>query len=263
MAEALGYHIGFKLEDERVIARTDGERRILARTLLEQGRRCGLFVFGAADNHLHAGVAASRREAGAFAHRVECSLRHRLALPVSFQPAHLKPIADQRHAYSVFRYCLRQEGHHGTSCDPFYDASNLPDLLGLRVVGAFTAHNVRTHLPRVRRAELQGLLAVAELESIEPRVELVAEAAAAALGLPDLDGEARAVVLARAAAVEVGERLATDAQLASWLGVGTRTIERLRRKTIDAVLVSAVGSQLRLRSAGRQVALSASAQSTG
>src|SRR6185503_20611071 len=94
--------------------------------------------------------------------------------------------------------------HHGFTHDPFHDASNAPDLLGMRVLGTWTAAHVREHVPRIKRADLLGAI------GLEPDPDAVAfadgdvaAAAAAAVGAPSLTGRACDVTAARAAAIHL------------------------------------------------------------
>lgn len=85
--EAIGFHVTLRLADDRPIATSVADLRVLARVVLEQGEARGLVAFGAADNHLHAMLVSDRVNAGAFAHYVETSLRWRLRLRVPFEGA--------------------------------------------------------------------------------------------------------------------------------------------------------------------------------
>lgn len=244
----IGYHIMLRLEDDRVIAPTEGARRQLARIVLERGRAYRLLGLGSADTHGHLLAACGRRAAGELVRRVKIGLTRRLAPGIDFAPTRFKPISDQHHLERALLYVLRQQEHHGLSADPYHDGSNLLDLLGLRVLGAYTRENVRALVPRVRREDLLGCLGIAGLERpVEAPLELLAPAAAAAAGLAELVGSSADVNAARRAAIEVaGERrMARD--LATALGCSERTIKRLRSRPAKEALVTAVTLQVRLR----------------
>src|SRR5262245_5666905 len=131
---AIGYLLMLRLQDDRVIAPSPAERRLLARTVLRMTRRCFLLVFALVDTHVHLEVARCTREAaGELARRIELSLGRLLELPVGFERARVKTIVDQAHLAAAFRYTLRQDRHHGVDVDPLRDATSLPDLLGMRV----------------------------------------------------------------------------------------------------------------------------------
>ena len=84
----------------------------------------------------------------------------------------------------------------GFGSDPWHDASVLPDLLGLRVLGGDVRERVRERLPRVDRRRLLEILGV---EALHAGADLAigVEAAAAAVARADLSGKARCVVAAR------------------------------------------------------------------
>jgi hypothetical protein len=131
-----------RLSEDRVIATTAAERRLVARVVLKQGEQAGMFAMAAADTHLHAAAGCSERAAKKFAQRIGSSLRQRLGLPVGFLPTRPKPIQDIWHLRSALTYILDQSRRHGLATDPFFEATNLPDLLGLRVLGRYTVRNL-------------------------------------------------------------------------------------------------------------------------
>lgn len=242
----LGFHVNFRLADGRVLAPTVGARRCLARCLLQSGRNANLLALAAADNHVHFTAHCDRRTAAEVTRRSKLSLHHALDLEVPFVEAHYEPIHSLSHSYRSFWYDLRQEAHHGTSLDPLYEGTNLPDLLGLRVLGAYTRENVHRALPRVREAELWALFG--PLEPAPPRWDLLGEAAAAAIGVPTLVGRSEPIRLTRAAALVVARPVLGGLELAEQLHCGRRTIDRLRAQAVPPQLVTAVRRQLELRS---------------
>ena len=110
------------------------------------------------------------------------------------------------------------------------------------------ATSVRALLPRVGRAELLGWLG-ADLEQPAGSFDLLPDAAAAAVCLPALVGHSRAAREARRAAVQLVGRELSTRELSSLLGVGERTVKRLRTSHASAALLRAVDLQLRLRHA--------------
>lgn len=254
----LGYHLMIRLQDDRVLAPNPSDRRKLAVAVLRAARSSRLLSFGAADNHLHAAVVGDRREAGELARRIEIALHHRLHLPVCFERARLKAIVDQHHLASTFRYALSQERHHGTALDPLFDATNLPDLLGLRVVGGYTGEHVRSYLPRVGRAALLELLGFPALDTVAVAgrdwQRDLADAAAGAFGLVDLAGRSNAAREARRAASHVMRRAASVASIAAALRVEERTVYRLLAGPASADAARAVALQLQLRALLRTAA---------
>jgi len=184
----LGFHVRLRLRDDRVIAQSPAHRRALARIVLAQARRDRLLAFGVADTHLHLETGGDRAAAGQLARRIEIQTRLALPLPVGFSPAYFKPILNQSHLSHSFTYILKQESHHGLQSDLLHEASNLPDLLGLRLLGGYTVANVQAMLPRVRREALLEILGAPGLADSPCPPAFLAESAAAALGLADLSG---------------------------------------------------------------------------
>jgi hypothetical protein len=88
------------------------------------------------------------------------------------------------------------------------------------------------------------------VETLDERVVpgLLADAAAAALALPVLEGRATRVLLARCAAVQVGSASLYDRELVDVLGVSLRTVERARGVLLPPRLLRAVRLQMDLRS---------------
>ncbi|MCC6525744.1 MAG: hypothetical protein IT373_24065 [Polyangiaceae bacterium] len=250
MGTPLGWHIGMRLADDRVLASTPHERRLLSRGVLRHGERARLVAYRAVDTHLHAELLCERAEVGRFTRSVGSAVAAALGRQVPLHMSFVKPIADQRHGLATLRYILGQERHHGLDSDPFHEASNLPDLLGLRVLGAHTARVLGQAFPRVRRLELlEAFGGAASSEAQE--LELLEDAAAAAFALPDLRGRGPEIVVARRAAVQAAGRAATAGELARLLGAGVRTVERLRLQPCGPDLVAAVRGQWRLRSGWR------------
>jgi hypothetical protein len=233
-----------RLCDDRVIARNPGELRVASRVLFEQGRTRGLLAFSVVDTHVHALVACARVVAGKFARYSEAALRKRLGL-VPFDGARIRPILDQSHLRSAFLYVLRQHRRHGSSLDPAHDGSSLLDLLGLRVLDQTLAGRVRSHLPRLRAMDVAPDL-VAALRSLPVSLDLLAHAAAAAIGAASLQGQSPDVVAARRAAVHVAATLDAT-RIGELLSLDVRVVRRHRREEPDEPLVRAVRRQLRLQ----------------
>ncbi len=236
----LAHHVIVRHASNAVLARTPAERRVLARAVLAAGREAELFAFFAPDGHLHAAVGADRAAAGRFAQRVILALRAALPLEGRFDPAWIKPVEDQAHLRRLVPYVLGQAAHHGVDAIVGLDASNLPDLLGLRPLGAYTIPSLRARLPRLSGEELRGWLAVGELGA---RLDLahLADAAAAAAALPDLRGRSEEAVDARAAAIAAARGGGVDGKpLAAALGLPVSTFWRLAARPVAPALVNAV-----------------------
>jgi len=200
----IGHHLVLRLVDNRVIANTDAQRRVVACTVIEMAKDDRLLAFGLVDTHLHLEDAENRDRCGRLAQRVGSSLKQALKPVVRFVPVHREPIRSQSHLYRAFYYDLRQQDHHGVTTNPYHEASNLPDLLGLRVRGRQLTQHVRTLRPRVTRNDLLEVLGVPALpDDAAVDWDMLATAAAAAAGLPNLSGRRAEVVKARIAAVHL------------------------------------------------------------
>ena len=247
---ALGHHIVMRATADRVLAPTVVTRRALARSVLRVAADFRLLAMRAADTHLHLLVVGTREAAREFARRLAISLRR--ALDVAFAPARMTAVVDQRHLVNAFHYVLRQHARHDIASDPLFDASNLPDLLGMGVIRFATARCVSSLLPRVRRSDLSDLLGVPSLD--EPRPAALgdlADAAAGAVGLAHLADRTSAAVAARRAAVHVlaaspDAALSTVTVVAAARGVGRHCVRKMLDAPVDRTLVVAVTLQLRL-----------------
>ncbi|MBN1335216.1 MAG: hypothetical protein JXB39_04590, partial [Deltaproteobacteria bacterium] len=160
----IAWHLMFRLVDQRVIAPSTAERRTLARTVYESCAAGGLLAFRGSDTHLHAVVLCDRVMAGAIARNLAIRLRWALDLDTRFDATRFQPVQDQRHLSNAVEYVLRQDVRHGFENDRLHDASLLPDLLGLRLLGPEVVRRFREHLPRLGRSSLLGFLGVPDLE---------------------------------------------------------------------------------------------------
>jgi hypothetical protein len=247
MMPHLGHHIRIRLQDDRVIATTAEQRRLVARVVLHHGLRYNLVAMALADSHLHMEAVCDRIAAGRFAHGIEASLRQRMRLPVAFVQYPPKPIRSHRHFRNTFKYILTQHQRHGLPIDLLFEASNVPDLLGLRLVGRYTLDNVRRWLPRVRRTELLQWLSLSEWEPADGPLDQLEAATLAALCLDELRGSSQVVIKARRAMVEILGSRVSNQEVAQRLGVGPRTLRGLRRRPADPELVTAIRLQLGYR----------------
>lgn len=242
----IGQHIFIRLRDDRVIAPSTNHRRILARAVLKVGRDFGLLAFSAADTHLHLENVGRRDEGVELARRTKLSLWYQLSPGVRFTEPAMEEIKDQHHLSNAFTYILKQERRHGLDMDPLRDASNLPDLLGMRLLGQYTSSRVRQHLPRIKRAHLLECLGVQDLTPVDGPSDPVARAAAAAVGRAELTGRATEVTEARRAVIEIVGSGFGCTRTAALLGINRRTVYKLRQRPADAKLVAAVRLQLAL-----------------
>jgi hypothetical protein len=243
-----GHQVVLRLADDKILAPSVSARRRLASVVLSVARPFGLLSFRWSDTHGHLLTTEERAEAAEVARRVEIALQLAFAPGVPFERCRVTPIKDPWHLKSTFVYLLKQDDHHGFQHDLAREASNLPDLLGLRVIGTWTAARVREHLPRLRRGDL--LEAVGWRDPDRDGFELhgdLRDAAAAAVGAASLAGREPLIVGARCAAVHLASETWSDAQIAERLGITPRAVRRLRLTPPRKELVRAVRQQLVLR----------------
>ena len=241
----LAHHICLRLKNDQIIAPTPEERRILARVVLTKGKSNKLLAFSLADTHLHLLSGCMPGPSRELARRIELSLHFKLGLRIGFAPAHVNPVRDNRHNQNTFSYIMGQDVRHELQCDPFREASNLPDLLGLRPLGAYTARNVRQILPRIKRRDLIKHLGVESLElTTKPTGPALLQAGLMAAALPELKG--RLGMETRRAIIEVASPHMQMQEIATHLGVTRQTVRNLGKKPADPSLVRAVKLQTSL-----------------
>ena len=242
MAEPIGFHITMRVEGDRDLAATKESRRLFSRTVLRACRPFALLASNWVDTHGHLLTMGSREDAGEAVRRAQIALQLAMAPAAPFERARFTAIRDASHLRNVFRYILGQADHHGVQGDRFRDASNGPDLIGARVVGVWTAVNVRRYLRRLRRAHILEAMGLPDPEGIAPAIFDLRDAAAAAVAAPTLDGRTPDLLSARVAAVAVA---GLDA--ARLLGFPPRTLHRLRATPADPTIVRAIRQQLAMR----------------
>lgn len=298
------------------LARRGATARRLARIVYEHLEGQGLVGFGAADDHLHLQVASDRLTCGQQMRSLAGAIHKRLGHVVAFEPSRYRPIETSRHERNTYLYGFRQETRHGTSIDPLFDASSLPDRIGarvlltrarepidallqragrmreivvgiaanglsnggrdevaggldprdrrgsgvqalvrtrssgrqVRILGASTAALARRRLPRVRDEHLLELVGGSRLLEAPLALELVGDAAAAAVGLGALDGHDPATVLARRAAVQLAMASMKLSEVGHLLGLPRRTVQRDAAAPTTRSILRAVELQLRMRS---------------
>jgi hypothetical protein len=168
----------------------------------------------------------------------------RLHLGAPFDRACCEAVRSQGHLFDTFHYVLRQETRHGIALDRHHDGSCLPDLVGARVIAPWLAVRVAAHLPRLDPSDL-GLATSPFTASVA--LELLADAAASAFGLPSVERSREAErVAARRAAVSALPMVKLE-PLARALGVTASTVHRLRAEPVPAAHVMAVRLQLATR----------------
>jgi hypothetical protein len=244
----LGWQVILRLTDGRVIAPRVAQRRLVTRMVHRHGRDRALLAFCVVGDHVHVLLLCSRVEAGRFAHAIETSLRHVLELPVSFEAARIRPIDGQRHLESVYRYVARQAIHHRFGGDPLLDGNSVADVWGLRALGDELAVLASERLPTVRIGAAEVGLSLEELLRATPRLDELADAAAAAMSIASPLATTRAAAIARRCAVHAAlAHGATVAAVAELLGTTPARVQRLRNQPATPRAVRAVELQLRLR----------------
>lgn len=228
-------------EDQNTVD-SPAARRVLARTVLERWPRLGLLAFRGHGPRLDLLVTCGETEAAKSARLTEMTLVKRLRLRGGFSRARVEPVRDQWHMTSLFRLILKGPG------DPFHEASNLPDLLGLRLLGCETAWHVRGQLPRIKREELLGYLGVPELRDDQIFIDWLVDSTTAAAALPNLRGQYRETVAALRAMLHVARSVIAPPQLALVSGRSATTVRRLLAREADPMLMRAIRLQSHLRS---------------
>lgn len=153
-----------------------------------------MLSFSSADTHLHFEIAVSRAQASEMMRRFKIAWIKRNRLEVGFVAAWHDPVREQSHLYSAFKYVLTQDLHHECQVDPYFEATALPDLLGMRVIdSAGLVDNVRAFLPRVSSEYLLDAIGLSrqQLGRItleEVSLDHLSEVAAAAVALPNIIG---------------------------------------------------------------------------
>lgn len=242
----LGHHIRIRLSDDRVIAPSLAERRMVVRAIHRIAEALPILGFGLADTHLHTESLGDAALANEIARRIGSSLRHRLRLPVGFHLLPARPIGDIWHLGHCLRYINTQASHHGVGWERWYEATSLPDLLGLRPRGAFLAVRVREHLPRIRRSELLHWLGVSQIRPAHGTPEEICQAALAASALHSFRGYAPETNALRRAVIAITGGAVGRRELASLLGVSMRHVTRLRSDPPEPELLSAIPLNLGL-----------------
>ncbi|MDP2308775.1 MAG: hypothetical protein Q8P18_22325 [Pseudomonadota bacterium] len=182
------------------------------------------------------------------AQAVASALTQALRIPVGFATTFVKPMLDQSHVEDAFTYVHRNAEKHGVGNDPTHEASSLQALLGLRVAPPGFIPRVRALLPRVHRGQLLKLLGVADLLPAV-RVDLLADAAAGAVGLVRLD-DTTAGRRARQAAVRLALPTGPLDAVADALGLSERSMRRYRSSesgpTLERIILLRMGHRAAL-----------------
>jgi hypothetical protein len=243
--EPVAWHVTLRLENDGWLARRPAELRRASR-LVHAHLAGQLLAFRIVDTHAHLLLTGARAGLGRRVRNLESALMQALRT-APFERARFVPVATLRHLHNTMPYVLRQTSRHAARMDPAHDGSILPDLLGLRLLPTSVVPNVLLHVPRLDAAELRRWVDWPELDGFTPDPAHLADAAAAALALPDLRTNTPATCFARRAAVHALP-LGT-AELGRLLRLEASSVRRMRSRPVPAELVRAVERQVRLRTA--------------
>jgi hypothetical protein len=218
--------------------------RLLARTVLECGEPFGLLAFRATTDELRALVEGPKDAAENFARHLRICLAHRMEIGTDFQTVRFSAVDGPRQLRWQLMFILR--GPARVEVDVLAEASNLLDLVGLRLIGRATRARLRRLLPGFDPVSLRSLLPVRDFESTKVHPDVLPDAAAGAACVPHLGVRGRdarsglaALHLAR---VAVRVRGRSEAMPKS-------AVAELLRDRQGQALVEAVVAQARLRSA--------------
>ncbi len=225
---------------------TGGRSRAFVRHVVATlARLPGIVAFHLSDTHLH--LLLDSEAPG----RVVARLR--LLLPMLGPgAATVTPMQDEQHPMRAFEYILRNDERHGVEPDPWRENTNLPDLLGLRVVHAATIPRVRAHLPRVDAAALRAMADWPVLVPGRPAAERVrselADAMCATVAVSSLSVRSVAVTDARAAAASLAVQAGVSrSAVRELLQVPESTLRRLLERQVPPAFTMALDRQLALR----------------
>jgi len=255
-------HLTIASVDRAVLYADDASLLAAVRTVAAIGGTAAL-LFCVVDDHAHAVLGTDRSACGTLARSLAYALGVRL--PVELAPSRLRSVASRSHLVSLVRYVLDQPRKHGlqhAGHPALWPGSCFVDLVGARLLDGFDPRWLAAALPRLGRREIYdavGLAPVAPLDDEGLRAEgprRIGDAAAAALGLPELSGRTAPVVRARRAAARLSRGLGFgDPQTAFGLRCPTSTASRLARSALpDAALDRAIRMQLALRRCAVSVA---------
>lgn len=240
----IAHHVTTRLEEDRALAQTPIEQRLLARVVLDLGREGGLLGFCVADTHLHLVLALARDAAQAVMRRLEIALQLRLRYGSPFERARPRPIFNVWHLARALSYLHTQQERHGLVGFDAGEATSLPDLLEMRPRGSYLIPRVRRHLPRLTRDDLLGQVGRKLLAPAQGPPSLVRDAACRAAALPHLSGKGQETIAARRAAWEVLRTGLDFVEASRRLGLSRASAYRLALRPVAPTLVKAIELQL-------------------
>lgn len=241
----IAWHVSLALDPKTCSLDDPASCRLLARTMLECGEPFGLLAFRVHDHTLRVLVQASQSSTQDFARHLRICLAHRMDLGSDFQRVRLSAVVGPQQLYWQLLHVLR--GPALPVHDPLAEASNLHDLLGLRVIGRATRLRLVALLPELDPASLQSLLPVSDFATAPIIDELLTDSAAAAACVAHVDVSGADGRRARAALHLA--RVVLRTRRGRGPRVTARALQELLAERNGQELVDAVLRQTRLRSA--------------
>jgi hypothetical protein len=249
----VGCSLMIRLDDERSIATTSAALRDVSRAVLTYGRTAELLAFRCEANRVRLVTACDEAQAKELARRVKVRLRVLIGPKVGFARMILEVLGDVWQLQRAFKSVLKRSAWV-ERVDPYQEGSNLIDLLGLRVTGAYTWHNVQSQLQRIQPSFLLDRLGVGDLGAGDLPLawHTLGESTLATVAATDLRKRSLELAAAKRAAVHVvASTLRTEA-ISGLLHLRPRRVRELRavaEETLDPDLVQAIILQLQLRAA--------------
>lgn len=274
---ALGSHWNSSRRGRPVIAGSDAELLEANIRMQRIGQRSRLVVSCIGHDHIHVAALCGPGEVGRMVQSVESSITQVNGLDPGFAPFYEKAIEDQRHLEMVARYILRHSKKEARPHDPDHLGNNGPELIGGRLLrlrrGGLIIPPSREvaarFLPKITDEEIEKMLvggrkrieldtfgsAPAGLAGVELE-EVLMGAAAAAIGLLDLDRRRAGVADARAALLQLVETSPFIGSIrpVRMLGLDLSTLRRLRTREVWGPLAYAVRWQVEFRLTRRALA---------
>jgi hypothetical protein len=153
-------------------------------------------------------------------------------------------VLEQGRPYGLLTFSLPDTHLH---LSQFLEATNIPDLLCMRLIGAYTRENLIQALPRLRRETILAWTGLPDPQPADGPWSALQSATLSAAALTSLSGRTSEVVDARRAMLEIIGPQLKIADQARFLGLAQRTIFDLKNRPFDPGLVRAIRLQLGLR----------------
>ncbi len=194
---AIAWKLSFALDPKTSSLDDPAACRTLARTVLECGGPFGLVAFRAGTDQLRAIIEGDGGSAQDFARHLRICLSHRMEMGSDFQSVRVSALNTPAQLRWQLMNILRSAPPGGE--DPLCEASNLPDLLGHRLIGRSTRLRLRRLLPEFDPVALTNILPVRLTADDRIDENLLPDAAAAVVCVPHLGLSSRDAMLGRAA----------------------------------------------------------------